>query len=275
MTREKILHGKGSKKRWSNPIGDANKMKIIKIIADSLAYGRTLYQHEIIKLSGLSRQTVYTILKELIFEEKVVYENKQYNLSGYYYMDNFLFAYFLKRYLVYKISNMESLSNLSIEVSRSNLGTKDGLARKIFEFANMIGAFIMYVLIESKSPYEKDLGHRHTIESNEELIRRAIPLEEILIGFNRLFGRKLDDRHYNRFDIETFMDLAKEYSNIYPSLYTELESGWKIFCRKFINKLPFDGSYKNCCHKWNELSLYKFRTYYECLKCHMMAEQIR
>jgi hypothetical protein len=142
----------------------------------------------------------------------------------------------------------------------------------IFTFANMIGAFITYVIIESKRPNQQSIENIQRRQLTRDMLDVSISLEDILYGFqNYLTSNRNDNMMYDDMTKDGFERVAQAFKKVYPSMFMRLEEDWKAFT-SFIGKSPLDNKHKYCDHKWDEHYMYKFGKYYECSKCHVAAD---
>jgi hypothetical protein len=198
--------------KWDNPIGDIHKSKIYDFIANN---PKGVYQHEIIQHTKLSRQTVYTILRRLINEKKVHLQNRQYFVEDTVLNSVLQFGMVMEEacglighphrfigsriekvdlkkegyyHYVNRFSNRVSGPSVSSKFCKAEFKQDDLFERYIFEFANRIGAFIIYLLIESMRP-----SKYNTIPSDKRssliprLIDRSIRSHNMYESFSDFF----------------------------------------------------------------------------------------
>lgn len=259
-------------KKWSNSKGEINKYKLFQIIREHSFKGG-ISQTKIREKSGLSRPTVSKTLKKLIAENKINCSKRKYyaeeDVESYF--SNNLFAAYLKD----QFKSMMTIKKLPKEGLALAIGkfTANDLAEKnIFTFANVIGAFITYVLIESKRPSQYNIESIERRQLTRDMIDVAISLENILYGFQSYFtSNHNNNTMYDEMTKHDFEKVSQAFKKVYPSMFMYLEEDWKTFT-SFIEKPPFDNRYKHCDHKWDEHYMYKFGKYYECSKCHVAAD---
>jgi hypothetical protein len=233
-----------------------------------------IFQTKITEKSGLTRQTVFKTLKKLMAEDKIDCSNRKYyakeDVESYF--SNNLFA----AYLNDQFKSMMTIKKLPKEGLAFAIGkfTANDLAEKnIFTFANVIGAFIIYVLIESKRPNQQNIENIERRQLTRHMIDVAVSLEDILYGFqNYLTSNHNNNTMYDEMTKDDFAKVYQAFNKVYPSMFMHLEEDWKTFCTSFIETLPLDNKYKHCDHKWDEHYMYKFGKYYECSKCHVAAD---
>jgi DNA-binding transcriptional regulator LsrR (DeoR family) len=145
-------------RRWSNSIGEINKHKLLQIIVEH-TYKGGLYQTEITeKSNSLSRQTVSKTLKKLIKENKIYCSNRKYyaNEDVENYFSNELFAGYLEDHLR-SLMTIKKLPKEGLVLTIGKITDNDLVEKNVFTFANMIGAFITYVINESKRPNQQNI----------------------------------------------------------------------------------------------------------------------
>jgi DNA-binding Lrp family transcriptional regulator len=174
---------KHKKKKWSysHPIRDLNKAKILELLKENWSTGFT--QKEIIKKTKLTKPTVISILKELKSEHRI------HRLASIYFPefdDDFAFAYFFADYvdhfLIKIMENKENTSNVVDTQHISKVVVKNSINKSIFEFVNMMGALITYILIESSSVYVED-REPAKIEELINNIFKGVIWKDIFINF--------------------------------------------------------------------------------------------
>jgi hypothetical protein len=252
-------------KKWSNPIGDSHKNKIFKIIQKHGLDG--IYQHEIIKESALSRQTVYTILKKLRAENKIHKFDDKYSVIDDT-ADIAAFETVISGFFILMMSKKEHISEM-FEPTFSRYHKADNLTEKhVFEFANAIGAFITYMLIESKRPNEYDGSYDNIVEMTDILIEDILSINMLFERFGLFFGNIPPIRTYTKMSSEDFDKVSKAFMKVYPKFYESLEDIWKMECNYLLRSSPLNEKFKNCNHEWEKHYMYKFGNYDECIHCH-------
>jgi len=131
----------------------------------------------------------------------------------------------------------------------------------IFEIANRIGAFAVYVFIES-------LRSRRNVSTEDvrsvltaEFLSKAVPLMDFLEVF--LYQLPIDTkRAYFELNEGALQKVCAAYSNVYPNLAKSLEAGYSEFCN---NLLPKPNN--NCTHTWEKIYLHKVGDLFLCRKC--------
>jgi hypothetical protein len=313
--KEKIIReGKYNKERIFEFIARHRKCVSVKQIQDYLkAIG-----------NEVSRQTVYSHLDELIAEKKV-FQNEAYGdyfLADWQLGDIHNFAQSMKDTCEMMIEtslidrsptdkvpgqhtiiapgsfHTEFLKSLAgISVSKQFCDTKfdkNTLNEKyLFEFANRIGAFITYLLIESLRPLADRKNRSVTRESkmpsktrlnrkkdlSSALLQKAIEIKSMLKCFHKIFSSfnprlgipiaNIDDPMFYELNKDAFNRLSTVFKNVFPGIYHALEKKWNYDIKYEYDWLDYkeDRGLK-CNHKWERTFIYKMGRYYFCLKCH-------
>lgn len=254
-------------KKWSHPRGDIHKDMIVKIIQKNAKEGR--YQHEIVKETRLSRQTVSKKLKELRAENKITKLSNLYFIAG---DDDFDYTYFFPKFigifLERLLKSKENLSEVSsLPLNDNNCFDNSAEEKAIFDFSNAIGAIITYILIQSKRPYQSHIEYAKIAAATDLLLEDIINLKYIFYDFGRLFASIPENRPYETISEERFDSLSKSFMNVYPTLYRTLEDSWNKYCNSILQQKPMNNIYRNCDHQWQERYLYRFGKYNECILC--------
>jgi hypothetical protein len=178
---------------------------------------------------------------------------------------------------------------------------KNALNEKyLFEFANRIGAYITYLLIESMRPVagETDsitkeitrdingnrVSRRDMISS--ALVREGIEIKSIFKLFLNIFDSfiptlpnttriknptpKIVHSDYYQLSRDHFDRLSKVFRNVYPGVYEALEKKWKYDVSSETDLLEYkerEGLIK-CAHRWEETPIYKLGKFHFCRKCY-------
>lgn len=168
----------------------------------------------------------------------------------------------------------------------------------LFEFANRMGAYIVYMFIQSMMPFSLFSQTRpNRQERNERVeifLKHTIDLGSWYEHFCELLGNKVLDNHhgssipknivdrpnieYNvhhhyELDRNRFNRLCRIFENIYPSIYKGLEESWIKtvedsikFQQYFASKIE-KGDVRNqnsflkkvrCDHSWTKTKIYKY-----------------
>jgi len=138
---------------WDNPIGLGHRLLILTIISKSSASGNGITITEISRETRLTRQTVYSLVKELLETGRITKTRKRYFVP-----DNMVDDYWttLAYYLEYLLI-MSSVSGFRIDPIQKNWLNSEGddIEGTLYKIANRIGAFITFVLIEAMRPSKK------------------------------------------------------------------------------------------------------------------------
>ena len=311
--------------------GKYNKERIFEFIARHRKGISVKQIQNYLKAIGneVSRQTVYSHLDELIAEKKVFQGEAygEYFLADWQLGDIQNFAQSMKgacemmieaslidRSPTDKVPGQHTIvapgsfyteffkSLAGISVSKQFCDTKfgkDTLNEKyLFEFANRIGGFIIYLLIESLRPLA-DKKNRSVVQQSKKysktrlnrkkelsstLLQKAIEIRSILrcfynilSSFNPRLGNTIFRNAFANMDDPVFYELNKDdfdrlssiFRNVYPGIYYALEKKWNYDINYGTDWLEYkEDQGLKCNHKWERTFIYKMGRYYFCLKCH-------
>ena len=135
------------------------------------------------KLKFLTERTIFNLLNELRSEDKVFKSKMKYYLKDLFIDDGWsIFAEFLNEFQ--REYYLNKISSLKIYSSEQTLHNE--LENAILNFGNVIGAFIIYVLIESLRPNERKIpiSDRHQIL--KDFLQNAINISLVYTRFLRI-----------------------------------------------------------------------------------------
>lgn len=262
--------------RWTHPIGDIHKDRILDIANKNPVTGIT--QPEIIdsmaKISinhkKLSRQTVSKLLGRLLEEAKLSRRGRKYFPLSDDAVNMNIFAASINVKLRGILLSDDPINIISNKFCPNHLPTDDPNAKCIFEFANLLGASMIYLLIEAMRPGEVSSKYKEGINIFDHLIRNSLPLDEIILKLRH--SLHIHTKHTTfgtaslNLDNEDFRKLSREFRKVYPDLYTELEEGWQSMSQLMLTAKN-DKRRTSCTHKWHRRYLYRYGEYYECRNC--------
>jgi hypothetical protein len=263
--------------RWSHPIGDSHKNLILEIVNTNPVTGIT--QPEIIdniaKLSisheKLSRQTVSKLLRRLMEEAKLSRRGRKYFPLNDDAVNMNLFAASINGKLRGILSSDDPTNIISNNFYPDHLITPNPNAKYILEFASLLGASMMYLLIEGMRPGEVSSKYKEDINIFEHLIRNSLPLDEIVIKLRHKLHTNTRRTKFGKasldLDNKDFGKLSREFRKVFPDLYTALEEGWEAMSQLILTPRN-DKRQTSCNHKWLRRYLYRYGEYYECRNCH-------
>jgi hypothetical protein len=264
------------KARWTHPLGDINKNKILRIIRSHSIWGEGIYQHQLIKEANLSRTAVNNHLKTLTNEQKIMNSRGRYVVTR---TDDdiffiLMFEAHLDRWLKTIFTSDGSLmKNSSMFKMRKGQDT-DCKERRIFEFANVVGAFIIYLVFIGKQPLPE-----RTLESEKreylirDIIQGRILLENILYGFNNYFLGISKKGPYEEMNRKKYGEIVDAFKKVYPDLYTSLDQQWKTFGQNYLREQSESlqkavKTKEDCKHDMENQYMFNFGEYLECSRCH-------
>jgi hypothetical protein len=303
--------------------GEYNKERIFEFIAGHRKGVSVKQIQDYLRDLGneVSRPTIYSHLNELISEKKVFQteEYGKYFLADWQLGDIHNFAQSMKdacemmietslidrspsdnvpgQHTIispgsFHIEFFKSLAGISVsEQFCATKFEKNTLNEKyLFEFANRIGAFITYLLIESLRPLadKKNRSGTQTRLNRKELsytlLQKAIEIKSmmksfhnILTSFNPGLGNtifrnafaNIDDPMLYELDKDDFDKLSIVFRNVFPGIHHALEKKWNYDINYGTDWLEYkEDQGLKCNHKWERTFIYKMGRYYFCLKCH-------
>jgi hypothetical protein len=317
-------------KKYEHPTGHFLREKIYELILEhGLRKGvkpREISKNVLFNGKPISRPTRALHLKELKEQRRIYYKNGLYFPQDLTFGDIRNFAECMKSAcemmvnttLINPLPDEESPTSFQSEpttydefnksvrgisvshsVCKTNFG-KDKLNEKnLFEFANRIGAYITYILIESLRPLgqfdmltatsEDDKLKRRALLSSD-LINMAINMKsifedcffEIIRSFEpslttlKPYFKPNKAQYFPHFELNKndFDRLSETFRNVYPGIYDALEKKWKSEVGLKTNLVEYREREEGlkCDHKWEETSIYKLGKYYFCAKCHEFVD---
>ncbi len=303
------------------------KDKILEYISD-IDHIQGVYPHQVTESLGITRQYVHELLRELIKETRVLKAHGRYYATDRDLADIIAFASTMRMVSgllispdliepgtaeIRKIpSSRRSFNDTFYQEFKkmvSGISVSDSLCKPrfsedtinekyLYEFANRIGAFITYILIETMRPFEynepvKDanskIRKRNILADN--LTRRAVDIKWLFEVFHSLLYRTGHVSQRERGGISEpwffeakkneFDNLMKTFSKVYPGIYEALEKYWPNEMWSFTNALEAVERYapqrlEGCNHKWRKIKIYKLEgDFYYCLdKCHLVINEM-
>ena len=216
---------KGISSGWENPIGFGHKRTILKIINDSSASGEGITITEICKLSGLSRQTVNSWVNKLLKKGRITRVRNRYFVSEDMADDYWItLAYFLEYLLIRR-----SVAKFRVDPIQSNWLNRDGdnLEGALFKMANIVGAFITFVLIEAMRPSKKIMSPVMRRRMIIDFIKSSISLDDLFGTFINMLPDAIsnDIIQGNQIRKTSHDRLYSAFRHVYPSIYKALVDG--------------------------------------------------
>ena len=261
---------------WTQVGGDIHRRKTLDIINKHARDGIRLY--EIKQKSSFTRQTISAHLKKL-HKENLVRKDKEKR----YFPTNdddinvSLLSASIANHL-WRTMSLLSSRNRSETLLNANkfcnckFGKLNDRERTIFEFANAIGAIIVYIFIESMRKDEISTFYRDNVNLVERLIMGSVPFEEISKKFIQLMYNK---SNFSPGDSKINLDkILDSYKNAYPDSYSGLENKLKEI-HHLVLKPKSHSQHKDCkYHTWHERYLYRYGKFYECHRCGQIAKTV-
>lgn len=233
-------------------IGEQNREKILRCLINAHTEGRST--SELTEDTGLDRDTIHEHCAALSKQGLVIKKDGKrgkYYLTGKSSADPDLRAYWFNHRAMQNFWSMNAHKNNSFCKLNYASHNEDYLGQaSLFVFANNIGAYITYVLLEAARPNKKTTLNLKTTEgskkfivnnSNDETTRKWIeksinPLS-ILNEFEKLQCVKRGLRRFtdatdpldssfsiHEMDEENFKKLIRAFSNTFPQAFEKLET---------------------------------------------------
>jgi hypothetical protein len=208
-------------------ISTIHKNSICKILFSSSLHREGMTEKEIHeRLHFLTHKTAYNLLNQLISEKMVFVSGHKYYLNLYFDDGWSVFAKFLEEFLL----RQDNLKELPLQKIHSNEYLFSGnLENEIHNFGNIIGTFIMYVLIESLRPNERMIRRETRDEIWTSFLQKAVYLPYLLQRFQEQLP---DSINFYRIiiggDDLSFDKLYNAFDNVYPGFS-------EFMCNSFKN----------------------------------------
>jgi hypothetical protein len=273
------LKSKSNVKR-DHSLGTLNKTRIWSILprlCQKKGFDKGITLTDILKETkakfppnGYSKPTVISALRKLQADSKI-FRIK----SGYFLIDIFeddgwsIFAGYLN-YLLDRI--LHKLPLPSIQRIDQSDAEEDNIGELLFQFANRIGAFIVYLLIEAMHPTRKILPVHKRTEKAVDFIQTAMPSSDLFRAFinflpesyskNIVLGAQMREN--------SFKKLSYDFRLIYHSINKSIEKGYLNHFKHFYLSRPENFDY--CDHQWKETFVHKIGMYHRCIKCRVMVK---
>jgi hypothetical protein len=139
------------------------------------------------------------------------------------------------------------------------------LENEIFNFGNMIGAFVMYVLVESLRPNEKATAEdRYVIL--KKFLQDAVDMTFIFFLFEKILPQDSTNLLMMGFDNKLLEKIIDAYNNVYPGFSESLDYGFKVYVDNFVAN-------ESCDHEWHEVRIHKLGEYLKCKKCKGLVDK--
>jgi hypothetical protein len=265
-----------------------------------------IYQHEIKVRSGLTRQTVHSHLKKLTIESAIYQHDRKYFITGYlgglthfgkamaeagavlagvpkcditYDSDGIMNRY-LTRTLANFYQKILETNGTCNRLCETHFSDKEINEKQLFEFANKIGAFIMYIFIEVMRPPENTTTVISRNVRGRDFLEGAISIRPIFNAFQEMLinsgivNKKFSDvqrRKESLYELDShdFTNISNIFETVYPVIYQALENYWLDEIH-----LEMEFSKRDCEHEWDHKPIYKLGNYYLCRKCHQLVSHL-
>lgn len=216
------------------------------------------------RMKSVSDRTVYNLLKELIIEDRVFESKRKFFLNLFFDDGWSVFARFLEEFLL----RQHNLKELLLPKIRSNgYIFSDDLENEIYNFGNVMGAFIMYVLVESFRSNERMIGREARDQIWKSFLERAVYMPYILDRFKDQLPEGMDIYQISLGrDNQSFDKIHNAYNNVYPGFSEFIDKSFKDHVRSAV---PFEP----CDHEWRKVKVHKIGDRHECRKCLGLAKE--
>jgi hypothetical protein len=281
-------------KKSSDSRGDIHKKMILNFIKDKSSNWVGVEVKDIVNHTrlmdnkehkGLTRQTVTTHLNSLVDEDEIKKTRKGTYLpkeifddiayDGWQLFEDYL--NFVHRSLIPNrdVLNLGELANILTDLTRNGSNkTKEPLQSFIFKIANRIGAYVVYVFIES-------LRSRRNVKSEdvrsvltEEFLKKAIPWMDLLEEFLSELPIKTKERGYFEVNERALKKISKAYKKVYPNIAEPIEKRYLKFCNSILTTRAKNKN-NNCSHKWEKIDVHKIGDRYLCHKCDTIVASLK
>lgn len=224
--------------------------------------------HEELKRSmqtPVKPETVRNLLNDLQHENRVFKFKKKYLLDLFFDDGWSVFARFLEEFLYTTQHNLKEIPLQKIHSHRYIFS--DNLENEIYNFGNVIGAFIMYVLVESFRPNERMIGREARDQIWKSFLERAVYMPYILDRFKGQLPEGMDIYQISLgSDNQSFDKIHNAYNNVYPGFSEFIDKSFKDHVRSAV---PFEP----CDHEWRKVKVHKIGDRHECRKCLGLAKE--
>lgn len=238
-------------------LGSLHQKAIFDIVFSRSVQMKGTKVDEITKILKLSHKTIYNNLDKLQAENKIFKSKHEYYVKSLFIDDGWkVFAEFLKNFLRLYRLNKNSL----IRYYSHGYTFHDELETEIFNFGNMIGAFITYILVESLRPNEKATAENR-LDVIVRFLQNAVDMNTIFLLFVKIFPQDSRNQLMMGVDKKLLDKTVNAYNNVYPGFSESLDYGFKEYVGS-----NFEVS-KSCDHQWREVRIHKLGEYLECKKC--------
>jgi len=253
-------------KRRDYSISSLHKARICQVLLPSSVHREGMTEKEIhTKLSFLSHRTVFKLLNELIQEGKVFKSKMKYYLDlffddGWSAFARFLNEFLLRKYVEIPVRKIYPHGHIF----------PGELENEIYNFGNVIGAFIIYILIESFRPNERMIRRSYRDQIWTNFLQNAVHMPYILELFSELLSISGSVDVYKISlggNNKSFDKVKNAYNNVYPGFSEFLDDSFRKYV---VSSLV---SFESCDHEWRKVNIHKIGDRFECRKCLGLVEE--
>jgi hypothetical protein len=241
-----------------------NKNSVYKLLFSRSVHREGMTVKEIqSKLKFLSERTISNILNDLLTEDKIFKsksDNKYYVKSLFVDNEWSLFCEFLTEF-----QRQSHMSNNPLRQMYTHGHVfADSLENEIFNFGNIIGAFIGYILVESLRPNEKATAEdRYDILT--KFLHNAVHMNFLFSQFQAILPKDSTNRLVMGLDNQLLKKIINSYDQVYPGFREVLDNMFREYIR-FNNDI-------SCDHEWHKIFVHKIGERFECHKCLGLVEE--
>src|SRR5205823_5465951 len=171
--------------------------------------------------------------------------------------------------------DLVDLTEMILNLIKVSNTTKEYLKEYIFEYANRIGAYIVYVFIESLHPRRYVKSDDVRFSRTEHSLTEALPLMNLLDFFIVNLPINTKKTGHYELDYSAWKKVSKAYKQVYPYLVKFVQDSYP----KYVND-RFSQRYRflyptlvrrkaNCIHEWKKMKerhIHKVGYLYNCTK---------
>jgi hypothetical protein len=166
------------------------------------------------------------------------------------------------------ILDLQGLGNIILNLLKNGSNRPEAsLEKYIFEFANRIGAYLVYIFIESFRSHRNDKSDDVRSVLTEHFLKEALPLMDLLADFLLSLPINATEKGYYKLNEGAFKKISQVYENLYPNMTKSIEGGYRTVCDVLFPRNDEIKENNNCSHKWKKKYVHKIGDRYLCRKC--------
>lgn len=228
---QKIADGSVEFDNKQKSIGRQNKEKILSCLLEAYPEGKST--SELVKTTGLHRDTIYTLCKDLITYRGIVVKKEskfgKYMLTAKALKDPEISGLLFSKYAYDKIMSRHVSINEKIPPKMSDI------ERMLFEFITKIGAFITYAMLkallldnfDNTSTQNNAIINpslKQIVDLRNAWVHGAIQPDRIFGELcKRAFNNPSESSYYETLNYYEMQRLVEAFYTLYPNIFNELE----------------------------------------------------